>query len=210
MEEQRKASVRQPPVKGRIHIDKDSSLLDDPPSGTSFDQTTLLPDIPPTRAPPCCHAPAFHLILSSSLPVQASFHLLIPETINPTDDIRYLCQRCGNCCRWPGDIRVTRKDITRISRFLGQAEHEFIQNFTRLSKSRQALSIIDKPNGECFFLDGDECTIQPVKPAQCSGFPNAWNFPGWREVCEAIPVSATTGNEETGPRKEPSIEGAQS
>jgi hypothetical protein len=27
-----------------------------------------------------------------------------------------------------------------------------------------------------------------VKPEQCSGFPNKWNFPGWRQVCEAIPV----------------------
>jgi hypothetical protein len=27
-----------------------------------------------------------------------------------------------------------------------------------------------------------------VKPEQCAGFPNKWNFTGWRQVCEAIPV----------------------
>ena len=26
---------------------------------------------------------------------------------NETPSTRYLCQRCGNCCRWPGDVQVT-------------------------------------------------------------------------------------------------------
>ena len=38
------------------------------------------------------------------------------------------------------------------------------------------------------FLEGRDCAIQPVKPRQCAGFPNTWNFPGWREACEAVPV----------------------
>jgi Fe-S-cluster containining protein len=58
-----------------------------------------------------------------------------------------------------------------------------------LNANRTGLSIIDKPNGECLFLEGvNECRIQPVKPGQCAGFPNDWNFPGWREQCEAIEV----------------------
>ena len=36
--------------------------------------------------------------------------------------------------------------------------------------------------------DGKHCRIQAVKPRQCAGFPNTWNFPGWRDECEAIPV----------------------
>ena len=31
--------------------------------------------------------------------------------------------------------------------------------------------------------------INEVKPQQCRDFPNKWNFPGWRQVCEAIPVA---------------------
>jgi Fe-S-cluster containining protein len=46
----------------------------------------------------------------------------------------------------------------------------------------------NKENGECVFYDGSGCAVQPVKPVQCAGFPNVWNFPGWRDVCEAIPV----------------------
>ena len=39
------------------------------------------------------------------------------------------------------------------------------------------------------FLDGIDCTIQAVKPRQCRGFPNEWNFAGWRKHCEAVPVA---------------------
>ena len=102
---------------------------------------------------------------------------------------RYLCQRCGNCCRWPGDVRITDLETERIARFLALSREAFVERYTRLNANRTGLSIIDKPNGECAFLEGkNHCAIQPVKPAQCSGFPNDWNFPGWREQCEAIEV----------------------
>lgn len=99
----------------------------------------------------------------------------------------YACQRCGNCCRWPGDVRVTDDEITRIAAYLDMPRIEFVEQCTRLNANRTGLSIIDKPNGECLFLEGvNVCRIQPVKPVQCEGFPNTWNFPGWREKCEAV------------------------
>lgn len=103
-------------------------------------------------------------------------------------DVYYQCQRCANCCRWPGFVRLDERDITDIAAHLALSEHEFIQQYTRLRPQRDGLAMIDKPNGECVFLDGRDCRVQPVKPQQCRGFPNAWNFPGWREVCEAVPV----------------------
>jgi Fe-S-cluster containining protein len=87
-------------------------------------------------------------------------------------------------------VRLTDKDITRISDFLGLDEVQFIQDFTRLRPRRDGLALIDKPNGECIFFEGIDCTIQPVKPEQCIGFPNTWNFPGWRDVCEAVEMPA--------------------
>jgi len=100
----------------------------------------------------------------------------------------YQCQRCANCCRWPGFVRLSDADITAIANFLALDEYDFIQRYTRLRPKRDGLALIDKPNGECIFLEGNNCTIQPAKPHQCRGFPNTWNFPGWRERCEAIPV----------------------
>jgi Fe-S-cluster containining protein len=101
---------------------------------------------------------------------------------------KYLCQRCTNCCRWPGDVQVSGKEITAISRHLGLEETNFIQQYTRLRSDRRGLSLIDQPDGACIFLDGQDCRIQPVKPRQCRDFPNAWNFPGWRDICMATEV----------------------
>lgn len=100
---------------------------------------------------------------------------------------RYVCQRCGNCCRWPGDVRITEAEARAIAGYLGMEEVELIHSHTRINANRTGLSLVEKPDGACIFLEGvNTCRIQPVKPEQCRGFPNAWNFPGWRSVCEAV------------------------
>lgn len=103
-------------------------------------------------------------------------------------EVWFECQRCTACCRWPGDVRLEDSEIGPMAAFLGLAEEEFIERYTRLRTNRQGLSLIEKPNHECIMLDGNDCRIHPVKPHQCKGFPNLWNFPGWREVCKAVPV----------------------
>ncbi len=86
-------------------------------------------------------------------------------------------------------MRVGEPEIVAIAAHLKMSEHDFIQEYTRLRPQRDGLALIDKGNGECVFLDGQDCRVQAVKPDQCRGFPNTWNFPGWREVCEAVPVA---------------------
>ena len=66
-------------------------------------------------------------------------------------------------------------------------EPDFIQRFMRLRPDRRGLVLAEKPNGECVFLAGNDCSVQPVKPQQCRDFPNLWNFPGFEKVCHAIP-----------------------
>jgi hypothetical protein len=104
--------------------------------------------------------------------------------------IYYQCQRCTNCCRWPGFVKLNDREIAEIAAFLCLTEFDFIQQYTRLRQYRDGLALTDKANGECVFLDGNNCAIQQVKPQQCRDFPNKWNFPGWRQVCEAVPVLA--------------------
>jgi hypothetical protein len=98
------------------------------------------------------------------------------------------CQRCTACCRWPGQVRLTDEEIARLAVFKGMSEHDFIQQFTRLRHDRQGLALQEKADGGCIFLDGDDCSVQPVKPQQCRDFPNLWNFPGFEKTCRAIPV----------------------
>ncbi len=104
-------------------------------------------------------------------------------------DVFYVCQRCTACCKWPGDVRLEEDEIGPIAGFLELTEEDFLEKFTRLRMNRKGLSLIEKENHECIMLDGNACRIHEVKPSQCAGFPNKWNFPGWRMVCEAIPVA---------------------
>jgi Fe-S-cluster containining protein len=101
---------------------------------------------------------------------------------------KYLCERCTNCCRWPGDVKVSDSEISAIASFLKMKQDLFIEKYTRLRTDRRGLSLIDQPDGACIFLDGQDCQIQSVKPDQCRGFPNAWNFPGWRDICQATEI----------------------
>lgn len=101
--------------------------------------------------------------------------------------IFYECQRCTACCRWPGQVRLTDEEIKRLAVFKELSEFDFIQRYTRLASDRNGLALLDKPNGECIFLEGDDCAVQSVKPQQCRDFPNLWNFPSFEKVCHAIP-----------------------
>jgi uncharacterized protein len=99
----------------------------------------------------------------------------------------YECQRCTACCRWPGQVKLTEHDIAGLAGFKQMTEFEFIQNFTRLRADRRGLALLEKSNGECIFLEGNDCAVQSVKPRQCRDFPNRWNFPGFEKVCQAVP-----------------------
>jgi Fe-S-cluster containining protein len=114
------------------------------------------------------------------------------QKLNPLNqamafDVRYDCQRCTACCRWPGQVKVGNAEIRAMAALLNLESWDFIQQYTRLRPQRDGLALLDKPNGECIFLEGRDCRVQEAKPVQCRGFPNTWNFPGWRSVCEAVP-----------------------
>jgi Fe-S-cluster containining protein len=101
--------------------------------------------------------------------------------------IYYECVRCTACCRWPGQVKLSDAEITRIAAFLGVSDFDFIQHYTRLRPDRRGLALQDKPGGECILLEGRDCLVHPVKPQQCRDFPNGWNFPGFEKICRAVP-----------------------
>lgn len=98
------------------------------------------------------------------------------------------CQRCTPCCRWPGQVRLTDGEITGIAAHLGMQKADFINRLTRLDSDRRGLALLDKPNGECSFLDGELCSIQPVKLRQCRDFSNLRTHPGSEKSCRAVLV----------------------
>ncbi len=108
----------------------------------------------------------------------------------PKEQTVWVCTRCGNCCRWPGQVRLTDADVTRAAGFLELAEQDFIDEHTELSPDRRGLSLRDGADGACeFFEEPNRCRIQEAKPAQCHGFPNQWRFDGFEKECPAIKLS---------------------
>jgi Fe-S-cluster containining protein len=99
---------------------------------------------------------------------------------------KWNCQRCGNCCRWPGIVKVDDHEIAKIADYIKINQQEFIDKFTELRPDRKGLTIISKDDDSCIFLEGkNHCTIQAVKPKQCKEFLVTW-FPKPEDNCDAI------------------------
>ncbi len=98
----------------------------------------------------------------------------------------YKCRRCGNCCRWPGYVRVSQDELAEIANALDMPLDELIRGYTAVTHDRRSLTLVEQPNGHCIFLDENgDCIIYAVRPQQCRDFPNKWNFPGFEKQCNA-------------------------
>jgi len=112
---------------------------------------------------------------------------------------QYKCTRCGECCHWPGYVRVTEPELDAIAEYLGIEVVALIEHFTELTGDRRSLTFIERPDGACIMLGGaNTCRINQVKPDQCRDFPNGWSFPGFRKRCNAMEVSATEDRTQEG------------
>lgn len=104
----------------------------------------------------------------------------------------FQCVRCGNCCRWPGYVKVTPEEVEAIANFLSISFEEMMDKYVDLTHDRKHLTLIERVDGGCVFLDDKElptCILEDVKPLQCRKFPYKWNFPGWKEKCAGAPAT---------------------
>jgi Fe-S-cluster containining protein len=125
-----------------------------------------------------------------------------------SDTASQQCVRCGECCRIRGFVRVSAEEIDRIASFLGLVPRDVTNRFTRLAGNRHGLELRERDNGECVFLEGSDCAIQPVKPRQCRTFPDGWRYPGVEEICPAyVPLSGTPAGK---PSMRPEIQNPKS
>ena len=101
---------------------------------------------------------------------------------------RFVCRRCGACCRIPdGIVRVSDAEITRIANFLGMPETAFIENETDVAPDRRSLILKSRTDGACAWLTDDNlCRINPVKPDKCRTFPGEWRNSDSESVCPAL------------------------
>ncbi len=95
-----------------------------------------------------------------------------------------ICVRCGRCCRWPGTVRLREGEAGAIAEYLGLEASVFLDRYAELAPGRRHLALRQEADGTCVFLwKANVCLIQPVKPSQCVGFPNEWNFSGYETQC---------------------------
>ena len=90
----------------------------------------------------------------------------------------HTCIRCAACCRWPGHVLLTQEDIVALASYLGLSQEELIQRYTVLASNRAQLSLAEREDGVCVFLDGNECRVYDARPAQCRDFPSKWSVSG--------------------------------
>lgn len=101
---------------------------------------------------------------------------------------RFECIGCGACCRIPnGIVRVGEDEISRIAKFLGMDEGEFISNETDVAPDRKGLIFKSREDGSCVYLSEDNrCMIHNVKPDKCRSFPYEWVNNDSYEVCAGL------------------------
>ncbi len=129
----------------------------------------------------------------------------------PMTTTDFSCERCGNCCRIPGEVRLLTGEPEKIAALLGISTDAFIQNHTRLTRDRIGLSIMERQDHRCSMLDTRGCRIEEAKPYQCRAFPLDWNYDGWERICLAADrggpafAEATEGRQksEAGGRRAP-------
>lgn len=105
------------------------------------------------------------------------------------DLARFVCRRCGACCRIKGGIvRLSDAEIARAAAHLGLSEEVFIRDETIVSPDRTCLVLRDRDDqGTCGMLDDNGlCRIHLVKPDQCRTFPHGWRNPDDEIYCAGL------------------------
>jgi Fe-S-cluster containining protein len=79
------------------------------------------------------------------------------------------CLDCANCCKTMTPT-YTAEDVKRISKYLGMTERSFREKW--LYKDRSGDWINQKLPCQFLNLKTNMCSIYPVRPRDCSGFPH--------------------------------------
>jgi Fe-S-cluster containining protein len=99
--------------------------------------------------------------------------------------MRFECKRCGSCCRWKGYVYTTTADIKKAAAFLGIDERTLVNQYVDVEQ-KPRMNLKTKSNGDCIFLEENNCKIYPARPWQCQSFPQYWRVPELEILCPGI------------------------
>lgn len=90
------------------------------------------------------------------------------------DGYNFKCKRCGECCKWKGEVKLIPSDIQKISNYLSMDDNDFLKSYTKDKGNR--IILVDKPEtSACIFLKNNLCNIWNVKPKQCEDYPKKFD-----------------------------------
>ena len=81
------------------------------------------------------------------------------------------CRACANCCK-VAETDVTKRDIERLSKYLGMKPQTFVEQYTTASAFEQKEPILRRRETGCIFLEGNDCSIYEARPDTCRDFPH--------------------------------------
>ena len=118
------------------------------------------------------------------------FLLMKPTSIpfsrfHPAADA-FTCLACGTCCKWPGPVRLLEEDIQALSSKLNMVSSDFVNQYTTLTQDHRHLTLTEKPDGSCIFLEDNKCIVYETRPRQCRDFPLNWTFQGVENECPGV------------------------
>jgi len=102
--------------------------------------------------------------------------------MSTVDGVEFECTKCGDCCRWDGEVRLTPEDIERLAESLCGSREEFLDRYTRPYAGHIVLK--DKrPGKECILMDGNKCGVYDICPKQCKEYPKQYESrcPGFKK-----------------------------
>lgn len=86
-------------------------------------------------------------------------------------EIKFECQRCGNCCTCDGYVFLSKLDYKRLLASKKFTAEELSKKY--LTKVGYRLAFIDQADGACIFWDkiNKACKIYDLRPTQCRTYP---------------------------------------
>jgi uncharacterized protein len=91
-------------------------------------------------------------------------------------------------------------DIAEAAETLGKTEEEFIATHTALAQNRAQLTLKEKPDGTCEFLDETGiCHIYAARPRQCRDFPHQWHVAGCPGLAAPLHTGEKQGRRDSAP-----------
>jgi len=104
------------------------------------------------------------------------------------EGLHFGCTRCGACCKGEGHVWVGEAEIEALAAHLDLRIEDFGRRYLR--RVGHKVSLVDGPDGACVFWE-EECTVYPVRPAQCRTFPfwkqNLRSEAAWNQVADESP-----------------------